>query len=79
MAASLPFVGTIDSDDEIEQLEEENDSEEEDEVRPKKKKTKKDHKKVFDKDFQFTTHDDFEQTSWNLEMAIKVAKKKESS
>lgn len=33
MAASLPFVGTIDSDEEIEPLDEDNDSEEEEQVR----------------------------------------------
>jgi len=32
MASLLPFVGTIDSDDEIEQLDEEDDSEEEEQV-----------------------------------------------
>jgi hypothetical protein len=33
MATSLPFVGTIESDEEIEALDEENDSEDEDKVR----------------------------------------------
>ncbi|KXJ04980.1 hypothetical protein AC249_AIPGENE19755 [Exaiptasia diaphana] len=78
MATSLPFVGTIDSDDEIEILDEENDSDDEEELKKKKSK-KKQNKKEFDENFQFSAGDEFHETTWNLDMAIKVAKKKENS
>jgi hypothetical protein len=45
---------------------------------PRKKKGKKDkNKSLFDEGFTFTAHDNLAEQSWNLDMAIKIAKKKD--
>jgi len=50
-------------------------------TQPKKKKTKKkqQNSKDFDEHFQFAAGDDFDDATWNLEVAIQVAKKKENT
>ncbi|XP_073234182.1 probable ATP-dependent RNA helicase DDX27 [Porites lutea] len=79
--AALPFVGTLDSDDDVEQFDNETDSEDESEKPVKKTKAKKKGKSLFDDSFQFFSGDteDFSEDPWNLDAAINFAKRKQVS
>nr|XP_058971698.1 uncharacterized protein LOC131798044 [Pocillopora verrucosa] len=80
--ASLPFVGTLDSDDDVDQLDNESDSEEETEEIVRSSRTKKKGSSSFDNDFQFLSGEGFEdgnEDPWNLDAAIRFAKHKQES
>lgn len=79
--ASVPFVGTLESDDDVDQLDNESDSEEEPEKPVKRAKTKKRNRSLFEDDFQFFSGelDEHFQDPWNLDVAIKFAKQKQES
>ena len=80
--ASLKDIGTIDSDQEIEDYESDGSVQEEEKVEPEKKSRKKQKKKKtkaddFDQDFQFYDPDDGGHVNgWNLEETVEHLRKK---
>ncbi|XP_020611161.1 uncharacterized protein LOC110049690 isoform X4 [Orbicella faveolata] len=79
--ASFPFVGTLESDDDVDQLDNESDSDEEPKKPVKRAKTKKRGGSPFEDDFQLFSvelEDNF-QDPWNLDFAIKFVKRKQES
>ncbi|XP_020611160.1 uncharacterized protein LOC110049690 isoform X3 [Orbicella faveolata] len=80
--ASFPFVGTLESDDDVDQLDNESDSDEEPKKPVKRAKTKKSSGgSQFEDDFQLFSGEleDSFQNPWNLDVAIKFAKRKQES
>ncbi|XP_068674830.1 probable ATP-dependent RNA helicase DDX27 isoform X2 [Montipora capricornis] len=79
--AALPFVGTLDSDEDVDQLDDETDSEDEGEKPVKKAKKKKKSKSLFEEGFNFFSGEleDANQELWNLDTAINSAKRKQES
>jgi len=80
--ASVPFVWTLESDGDVDQLDNDTDSDEEPKKPVKRAKTKKSSRgSQFEDDFQFFSgelEDNF-QNPWNLDVAIKFAKRKQES
>ncbi|CAH3041031.1 unnamed protein product [Pocillopora meandrina] len=80
--ASLPFVGTLESDDDVDQLDNDSDSEEETEKSVRRSRTKKKGNLSFDDDFKFISGgglEDSNEDPWNLDAAIRFAKHKQES
>ncbi|XP_028391927.1 probable ATP-dependent RNA helicase DDX27 [Dendronephthya gigantea] len=78
--ASLKDIGTIESDQEIEDYESEGSFHDDEKVGTKKRKRKQKggKEKDFDKDFQFSGSDDEHATDWNLEETVEHLRKEAS-